>query len=61
LALGRSFDQLGDTAGAQEAFAAASALGAPLDPWWTYGAGQPGRFDALVTQLRELAAGDVSR
>ena len=54
LALGRSLDQLGDKAGAQEAFAGASALGAPFDPWWSYGAGQPERFDDLVAELRGL-------
>jgi tetratricopeptide (TPR) repeat protein len=54
LALGRSLDQLGDEAGAQEAFASASAPGAPFDPWWSYGAGQPERFDDLVAQLRGL-------
>jgi tetratricopeptide (TPR) repeat protein len=54
LALGRSLDQLGDKAGAQEAFASASARDAPPDPWWTYGAGQPERFGELVAQLREL-------
>jgi len=54
LALGRSLQQLGDKPGAQEAFASASAPGAPFDPWWSYGAGQPERFDALVAQLRGL-------
>jgi tetratricopeptide (TPR) repeat protein len=54
LALGRSLDQLGDQAGAQEAFASASALDAPFDPWWSYGAGQPERFDDLVAELRGL-------
>jgi hypothetical protein len=54
LALGRSLDQLGDKAGAQEAFFGASAHDAPFDPWWSYGAGQPERFDDLVAQLREL-------
>jgi hypothetical protein len=32
----------------------ASAPDAPFDPWWSYGAGQPDRFDGLVAQLREL-------
>ena len=54
LALGRSLDQLGDPLGAQDAFARASALGAPFDPWWSYGAGQPERFDDLVSELRGL-------
>ncbi len=54
LALGRSQDELGDKAGAQEAFARAAAVDAPFDPWWSYGAGQPERFDDLVGQLREL-------
>jgi tetratricopeptide (TPR) repeat protein len=54
LALGRSLGHLGDGAGAQEAFAAASIPGAPFDPWWGYQAGQPERFDDLVGQLREL-------
>lgn len=54
LALGRSLDQLGDEAGAQEAFESASALDAPFDPWWSYGAGQPERFDDLITELRGL-------
>jgi tetratricopeptide (TPR) repeat protein len=54
LALGRSLHQLGDEPGAQQAFASASALGAPFDPWWSYGAGQPERVDDLVAQLREL-------
>jgi tetratricopeptide (TPR) repeat protein len=54
LALGRSLDELGDKAGAQEAFARAAALDAPFDPWWSYGAGQPERFNDLVAQLREL-------
>jgi tetratricopeptide (TPR) repeat protein len=54
LALGRALVQLGDKAGAQEAFTDASALGAPFDPWWSYGGGQPERFDELVAQLRGL-------
>jgi tetratricopeptide (TPR) repeat protein len=54
LALGRSLDQLGDEAGAQEAFESAGAPDAPFDPWWSYGAGQPGRFDELITELRGL-------
>jgi tetratricopeptide (TPR) repeat protein len=54
LALGRSLDQLGDGPGAQEAFASACALDAPFDPWWSYGFGQPERFDDLVAQLRGL-------
>jgi len=60
LALGRSLDRLGDKAGAQEAFASASAVGAPFDPWWSYGAGQPERFDELVARLRELVKMGVS-
>lgn len=54
LALGRSLDGLGDKLGAQEAFASASAPGAPFDPWWSYKAGQPERFDDLVAELRGL-------
>jgi hypothetical protein len=53
LALGRSLERLGDKAGAQEAFEGASARGAPPDPWWSYQAGQPERFDDLVARLRE--------
>ncbi len=54
LALGRALDQLGDKSGSQDAFAGASAPGAPFDPWWSYGAGQPERFDDLVAELRGL-------
>jgi Flp pilus assembly protein TadD len=54
LALGRSLEGLGDELGAQAAFASASAVGAPFDPWWSYKAGQPERFDELVTELRGL-------
>jgi tetratricopeptide (TPR) repeat protein len=54
LALGRSLDGLGDELGAQAAFASASAVGAPFDPWWSYRAGQPERFDDLVAELRGL-------
>jgi tetratricopeptide (TPR) repeat protein len=61
LALGHELVQLGDRAGAQEAFASASALGAPFDPWWSYGAGQPERLDDLVAQLRGLVSLRVAR
>lgn len=54
LALGRSLGPLGDPSGAQEAFASASAVGAPFDPWWGYRMGQPERFDELVSEIRRL-------
>lgn len=54
LALGRSLDELADEAGAQEAFARASAIDAPFDPWWSYGGGQPERLHDLVEELRGL-------
>lgn len=54
LALGRSLDELGDKLGAQVAFASVGSVGAPFDPWWSYKAGQPERFDDLVAELRGL-------
>jgi tetratricopeptide (TPR) repeat protein len=54
LALGHALDRLGDKPGAQEALAAASAVGGPFDPWWSYRFGQPERIDELVARLRAL-------
>jgi Flp pilus assembly protein TadD len=54
IALGRVLDRLGDPGAAQAALEAASAMGAPEDPWWDYLSGQPRRLAAWRDELRSL-------
>ena len=54
IALGRVLDRLGDPRAAQAALEAASASGAPEDPWWDYLSGQPRRLAGWRDELRSL-------